>query len=392
MISICCCALNAKWDVEIFVRALVAQNPDVDFEVVVTLDDRMFDGSLEHLRKLEKEIKQLKIVHHTNDDTIQYLEAVIDYYDKKDLFTPAFRGVLKENLEKYKAGTFLDRKTGFLWLTSGLLYNKAVQASSGELLIVTPGDFMYLFSLKKLIDYVKRNHRDGQFYISPNALFARVTNQNKEWLDGLVDRIYNGEVGRGAGREGYRWDSIDVFRDYLNYSPDISRYYVPNFKEKRLVSLTDHNFHFEMEKLCNTFITGKNDGMQAIQYFHGYHIMSKKTYKTIGGFTEEYYARAFPDDKMTNLGNKIMWQHTPPEISLAWCGQHEICLGRGPEEWPDWKARLAEVDPLWDQHPIPSINNAHYLHDGAADGGSMAQIVNRTFDRNSPPVRIMTNG
>jgi hypothetical protein len=40
-------------------------------------------------------------------------------------------------------------------MSSGLLYNLAVEASSGDTLIITPGDFLYLFSLKELEEYVK---------------------------------------------------------------------------------------------------------------------------------------------------------------------------------------------------------------------------------------------
>jgi hypothetical protein len=166
MISVCCCSTNAKRDTEIFIKALYAHNPDYNFEVIVAHDDRVNDGSGELFKKLQNQYSTLKIVTHTKKQTIEYMETALNYYARKSLFNPDIRKGMRANLAKYKAGEFLNPAGQILWQSSGILYNKAVKEASGDIIIVTPGDFIYLFSLAELEDYVKKQSRGGLFYAS----------------------------------------------------------------------------------------------------------------------------------------------------------------------------------------------------------------------------------
>jgi hypothetical protein len=65
---------------------------------------------------------------------------------------------------------------------------------------------------------------------------------------------------------------------------------------------------------CNKFLS--------YDYFKN-NTMTKKTYNLIGGFTEEWFGRAWADDRMTSLGidsNKNNYK-LPLDFSICWYGQ-----------------------------------------------------------------------
>ena len=63
MISICGCAINSKYEVESLLRTLSINNQETEWELCVTLDNRVDDGSLEHFTKLQKELVQKYIYY-----------------------------------------------------------------------------------------------------------------------------------------------------------------------------------------------------------------------------------------------------------------------------------------------------------------------------------------
>ena len=77
---------------------------------------------------------------------LDYLESVIHWYGQVGYFDQALIQHLKKNLELYKQGQLIDKTKEFLWMSSGRLYNKAVEMSSGDILVITPSDFLHLFS------------------------------------------------------------------------------------------------------------------------------------------------------------------------------------------------------------------------------------------------------
>lgn len=381
MISVCVCCTNSRPDIEMFVRALQKHNEGYDFEVVITHDNRVEDGTTETLIQLQTEFDNIKVVTHTNDHTIDYLSRLINHYEKNELFHPQIRIGMKENLELYKKGKLFNPESIFLWLSSGILYNKAVAASEGNIIVVTPGDFFYMFSLQELEVYINANHNRGDFYASPNAIWARLTNQDCFWLQQHVS-----EVHKGIGfREGFRWDSIELFRDYLRASSNLGYYYIPDFKRNLLMGLMDESCMSNLREYCIDAM--HEPGVQSMPGFHGFHAMTRQTYDHIGGFTEEWYGRAFADDKMTTLGNT---QHgprsLPSQFSVAWCGQHEVLPGLGQGYEPGWQDRVTNL-PWARRHPVPPFGQPKYLHDGYIDASRMAQMVNTAFNRAGRPVR-----
>lgn len=381
MISVCCCAINAKWDVELFVEALNAHNDPSTFEICLCHDDRVQDGSREHFEQLQKRHPNLKIIRNTHEDTVDYLRKVMDYYESKGVFDPQFRANLRTNLEKFARKELFDHKKSFLWLTSGLLYNKAVSIASGDVLVITPADFLYLYRLADLSNFVAANTRNGHFYSKPNAIWARVSNQEKEWLENHVKKVHSG-IG---AREGYRWDNPEPFKDYLKCPPKLSDFYVPDFRNGELLSLSAPDWAKIYRFNTQSFIDG---GVQVIPGFHGMHCMSKKTYDAIGGFTEEYPGRAFPDDKMTYLGRTYGGGHLPYEFSVAWLGSMELPRKDSYGYRDDWQEVLDVADPQWKDHPIPPCHAHVYLHSGILPDHEMIKVLNKNFSVNQKPIRI----
>lgn len=391
MISICCCAINSKYEVNTFVRSLARHNKDVEFEVCLAHDDRVGDGSEEYYKELQKEFSFLKIIRHTHEDTVNYLEKLIQYYETNNIFDPLFRHDLLGNINKFKKKELFDTNKQFLWLSSGLLYNKAISISSGDLLVVTPADFVYLFSLKELRGFYDSNQRDGEFYAKFPALWARLTNQDPVWLYKILK-----EVQERTSWNGYRWDHVEVFRDYLRTPSKLSEEFFPDFRNNLLINLDDESFPILARNYCiESFVHGD---IQSSPSFHGFHAMSRKTYDSIGGFTEEYPGRAWADDKMTALGAIRMNQlglcpplghGLPSQFAIAWCGQYEVGPYRGEGYPKGWETIIREKDPLFDKHPTVNGCNLVYLHHGLTSDSSMIPKVINTFKRDFPPVRII---
>lgn len=388
MISICCCAINAKYDVEAFVGLLHIQNPGVDFEICLVHDDRVNDGSVDYLGGVQQKYPNLRIIRSTHDDHVEYLEKLFQYYDKANVFSPSLRSDLRRNVSRLREKTFPGLDRCFVWLTSGVLYNKAVAMSRGDVLVISPADFVYLFGLAELERFVRTDSRDGCFYGKPNAVFARVTNQDTGWLRNHLQNVHNG-IGY---REGYRWDSTSIFRDYMKCPPNLSELYVPDFRNNILIRLADPNSLPYLKRFSEESIS--LGGVQFLRGFHGFHIMTRKSYDEIGGFTEEFFGRAFADDKMSVCGRRFYpGGALPGGFSIAWCEQYEVLPYHGEGYTSGWQDRMLEVDAYFGKHPIPAMVSSVspgviYLEEGIMPSGKFHQVCSATFDRNSLPVRI----
>jgi hypothetical protein len=356
------------------VRSLCLHNTGFDFEIVISHDDRAEDGSREAFRRLSEEFSNVVVVESTNDDAIHYIENVLDHYDRRSIFTDEIRAGLRSNFQKYKSGELFPRNGSILWLTPGRLYNKAVEASKGDIIVVTAGDFMYMMPLRELEGYVARSQsRDGHYYGKPNAVWAKVSNQELSWLSNHV-------------REHTGGDSVELFRDYTRIPHRLEDLYVADLARGELISFVEQDSLSRLRKHALEMISG---GRQHIRAFHGFHVMTRKTYDVIGGFTEEFYGRALAEDKMSMLGSKISGNvYMPPDFSVAWCGQYEIVPTMGQGYKPGWELEVSKIDPFWGKHPIPGRDSPTYLHNGILDESGMIKVVTANFDQWSPPLRF----
>tara|TARA_Y100000310_G_scaffold241139_1_gene245046 strand:- start:3119 stop:4252 length:1134 start_codon:yes stop_codon:yes gene_type:complete len=376
--------MNARYDIDTFVRSLNHHNKE-EFEIVVAHDDRVNDGSAEHFRALQNEFENLKVVTRTEADAIEYLDACIAHYEDNPVFSGLMLERLKSNVLKYKLGTLLPQGR-FLWLSSGALYNMAVEASSGDNLIVTPGDFLYMFPLSQVEDHIEEASVEGLYYGKPNAIWARLTNMDREWVT-----AHTTEIHRDGGGSAGRWDSPECLRDYLRFSQNLEDYCIPDFKKNRVISLTEDAS--SLRRFAQD--SAEKDCIRHTPAFHGFHIMTRKSFEEIGGFSEEWYGRAWADDKMTSLGLKHTTDYQfrssfdmSGHFYVCWCGQHEMTMSQGPGYDEDWERKLQELDPLCDSHPIPSLNCHEQLHYNLEPETYMTLLTHKAFDRFDSPVRL----
>jgi hypothetical protein len=313
------------------------------------------------------------VVESTNDDAIRYIGNVLDHYDRRSIFTDEIRAGLRSNFQKYKSGELFPDNGSILWMTPGRLYNKAVEASRGDVIVVTAGDFLYMMSLRELEDYVRSQLRDGHYYGKPNAIWAKVSNQELSWLSNHV-------------REHAGGDSMELFRDYTRIPHRLGDLYVADLIRGELIGFVEQDSLSRLRRHALEMIAS---GRQHIRAFHGFHVMTRKTYDAIGGFTEEFYGRALAEDKMSTLGSRVSGNACmPPEFSVAWCGQYEIEPTMGQGYKPGWELEISKIDPFWGKHPAPGRYNPMYLHAGIVDDSRMIEVVTTSFDKRSQPLRF----
>lgn len=366
MISVCCCGINARWDVDCFIKCLAKHNEETNFEVCFTHDNRVNDGGSKHYLELSRKYPWFKVIEHTKQDTVEWLEWMLDLYRREDRFAADFRVVLEANLQKFKRDEFCDVKKSFLWVSSGILYNKAVSISQGDYLVVTPADFLYLFSLSDLENHLRQHARQGRIYAKPNAIWTRISNSPEWWLREKMredrEKLSHPPNSRMA----------DAQRDYLRYPSGPEDLNLVDFRHDQLLNLNNADFTQKM-KVYTQECWQHPDDQQIGPAFHGVHAMSRLAYKEIGGFTEGYYGRAFADDNMSQRGMKyssmlrVPYQ-LPPQFSIGWIGQGEYLPGRFTYLSPgDYANLLKEKDDHYGEHPIPGACGWGYLHDGYPD-------------------------
>lgn len=378
MISVCCCAINAKWDVQNFVECIIEQNKNVDFEIVLTHDNRVNDGARELYTELGATYPQFRCIEHSLQDTIDWLDWLMEEYEWRQRWDGNFRQWLNIQVKKYKRGELVNPTKEFLWISSGILYNKAIMEAKGDLLLVTPADFLLLFGLKDLEGYCRPLIQDGYLYTKPNAIWARISNSPKNWLEEEINRVCDNE---NLERLTERWRGENIFRDYLRYPTKPKDLYLADFRNRNMISMTDPDFLLKAEVYCKQCFENMND-QKIGPPFHGVHVMTKKSWEKIGGFTEEYYGRAFADDKMTRKGILHgtsfpgVEQALPSRFSIAWVGQGEYLPSRlSYYEGVNTLDLLSKVDPYWEDHPIPGMSGTVYLHDRYPS--KLAQELNR---------------
>lgn len=176
MISVCTTTINSRLDLKTFIDCLYRDNQESDFELVITHDNRTVDGTGRLLQEYQAEYKNLKVVPVGHPEIIAYLEKLLVFYEERQIFTSTIRAGLLQNLESYKQRKFFNPLDSFLWISSGPLYNRALREASGEALVISPSDFIYLFKLKDVEQHIRNNQVEGMFYSRFNGI--RISREN----------------------------------------------------------------------------------------------------------------------------------------------------------------------------------------------------------------------
>jgi hypothetical protein len=159
-------------------------------------------------------------------------------------------------------------------------------------------------------------------------------------------------------------------RDYLRYPSGPEDMYLMDFRHEELINLADPNYLSKMERYTNECFRHQQD-QQVSPTFHGVHVISRRAYSLLGGFSELYSGRSFADDHMTKRGTllarKIAASETlPPKFSIAWTGQGEYLPHRFTyQSLEEHKKLLREFDSF--DHPIPGATGWVYIHHKFSD-------------------------
>lgn len=362
-------------------------NPE-DFEVCYTWDSRLEDGSREVLEELKTRYLNFKVTEFGKQDATNYFDSCLSYYDSRNIFPSSFRSNLRETLELYKGGEYPEVSNSFLWVSLGPLYNRAIQISSGDILVVAPVDMIHLFTVKDIYSEVITNKeycKTGRFYKKPNALFTRITNLPKEVIEFRMAQVQQGQVA------SYRWDHPDLFLSLFHTPSDLKDVYLPHFAGNRSTSLDDPNFPNEARSYCKDVINLRPTETQWLQQFHGFHIMSKKFYDKVGGFTEEYYYRALPDDKMTYHGRAFNSCEMPAHMSTGWVGHFAYepdRLSYPPNHVETYRAKEPYADVFLSRQ---GSSKGYALHSRSYTDSYVHQtLLPQFFSTTKPPVRLVT--
>lgn len=287
MISICTCGINCAYDLKVFVEFTVLHNSDCEYEICLTWDNRFKDLTGKTVDNLLKRYSNFKVIENTKDQTVTYLEKLLTYYEKNNFFEKDFRDNLSKNLDLYKINKLLDESCQSLWLSSGYLYNKAVSISNGNNLIITPCDYVYLYKLSTVNEYINSHIADGEFYGKPNALVFHLGNKV--------------EKGR-------------AYKD-PNFSLELKDSFLFDEKTTDKLFLEDTSFFTKVSSFIERGVSRK----EFFYNYHGQHFITKKLFNKIGGFTEEWFGRAWADDKMSALACfdfRHSWKELPPKFAF----------------------------------------------------------------------------
>lgn len=141
MISICTTIYREPENLEVFVRSMVGNASQPDFEIIIVDDE---NSTTEKLLELQKEFPQIKIVPHPKEERIKFIQSLIDFYRHEKIFSEEEIGKMEKTLKKYK-------KTDMeLWLPMPHNYNLASEQATGETLIFMPADYFIFFDIFEL--------------------------------------------------------------------------------------------------------------------------------------------------------------------------------------------------------------------------------------------------
>lgn len=356
MISICTTSINGKNEMRTFVEALVQHNPDVEFEICATLDNRVNDGSPEVFAALARKHPQFRYVEVTEDDVLHYLSRLVKWYATNGIFPQPFREHLLDRFHEFDAHGLPSSNEDYLWLALGFFYNQAIDMARGDILVVIPSDYIWTASLRMLESYVINYRQDGIFYGKLDGLRCPVSNEPKAVLEHAVNHM---ALPHPDG----------ICRQYLRCPSALEDHYLVDFWNKKVTSLAEPNYRDVFIDLCRQL---QSDGTWYNKMHHGTHVMTRKMMDVIGGFTEEFYGRAWPDDKMNAHAMRLFWKDCsslPLEFAFHWISK--VRWGAGLSGTDPEKISQHEIlsrDKYAFSHPIQGRTYAQrFLHDGFSD-------------------------
>lgn len=151
MLSICG-SIYANANFLPFVRSVIdnAKEPD-QIEFVAVEDEAGSELMAKCFDQVRTVTKNLKVLQETKEARIAHFNKVIAFYERESIFKPEKIAELRSRLALYISG-----KIPRIWFPPGRLYNRAVEASSGDVILNTPLDLLVHFDLSRIYTQFKK--------------------------------------------------------------------------------------------------------------------------------------------------------------------------------------------------------------------------------------------
>lgn len=144
MLSICGC-IYLNQNIVPFARSVLenANDPDnIEFSVVE--DEAGSDLMASCFETIKTMTKRLKVIQVSKEERLAHFERCIGFYEREEIFPPERIEEFRRRVEFYGSGQ-IQR----IWFHPSWLYDRAVEASEGDVVLVTPLDLLVTFSLSE---------------------------------------------------------------------------------------------------------------------------------------------------------------------------------------------------------------------------------------------------
>jgi hypothetical protein len=145
MLSICG-SIYMNGNIVPFVRSVLdgASDPDgIEFSVVEDeAGSELMAKTFEEVRALTRNLKVLQV---SKEDRVAYFRRCITFYERETIFAPERIAEFHARVDRYE-----DGDVPRIWFPPGRLYNRAVEASSGDVILNTPLDLLVHFDLSRI--------------------------------------------------------------------------------------------------------------------------------------------------------------------------------------------------------------------------------------------------
>lgn len=298
MISVCATIHNSPKAVEAFIRSIYDNATGEDFEVIL-VSDRNPRNEDDMLTRLADSYPRLSLIPLIRDDLISRQWELVPFWGQ--VYGDKIASHAMDQLMRYENDLF------DLWLQYAYGLNLAASKAKGDLLLLTPADFVVMCDAHNL-----------------NAVCTgKMTTGNGRFF-GHFSLAAPFDMEDGSLRDKYR-DAL-ISRGYHTVRTWLRLHYADPKDFKKTVPL-DRFWPFN----------------------HGIRIVDKKTFEEVGGLRDDFLSKPGPTDIFNRMAR-----------ALAYGAEHAR-VRKSIEDLTGFRARMASV-PFDDDPPI------EYLYPNPCDG------------------------
>jgi len=201
MISVCSTIYREPEALEVFVRSLLGNASDPNQVEIVIINDENNPEIRECLDRLSVEFKQLHFITRYKEERIEFFKERISFYEENCIFDSEVIKSMRKQIDKYGNG-----KINSIWYPAGYNFNTAVTASSGDVLMITPSDYLCTFDIVKMYQIISKEDNFAARFdwydftsLDPHPKMAQELRESKD-IPALTEKWLN-----QAQREGLMW-------------------------------------------------------------------------------------------------------------------------------------------------------------------------------------------